>query len=131
MQAVLEKRCRGCLYFDSADRCCGYALATGHSRGAVRGGRMVYAEPCDRFEPRGGERRVMDEIIYGESVPERKRKRTRKLRSYPEREALYAEGLTDGEIAKRLGVRQGAIAHWRLVRGLEANVKGERGGEGK
>jgi hypothetical protein len=49
-------------------------------------------------------------------------------KSYPLRDQLYAEGLSDRSIAKHAGVREQAIFAWRKVRGLPANLgNGARG----
>jgi transcription initiation factor TFIIIB Brf1 subunit/transcription initiation factor TFIIB len=50
--------------------------------------------------------------------------RGRKLRGEEEarRLELYRRGLTDGEMARILGVRSGAVTRWRKRRGLRANL---------
>ena len=45
------------------------------------------------------------------------------LHHYPERTELYKAGLTDSEIAERLGLTTGCVASWRQKRRLPANAK--------
>lgn len=49
-------------------------------------------------------------------------------KSYPDRDRLYADGLSDNRIARHEGVHENAIFAWRKVRGLPANSgNGARG----
>ena len=110
-----DRRCQGCKNYDPALNGCVYALRYEHSRGtAIPWGftrKIIYTDPCDKFEPKDG---AVDTL--GDTFKFKKARR--KLRSYPERDKLYAQGLPDRVIAQRLGVKMSSIVHWRKVRGL-------------
>ena len=107
--------CRKCKKYDADIDACAYLLRTGHTRGQIvqsaRGRRIVvYPEPCDKYEP-------LDDM-------QKKGARSRsgrKLQSFPERDKLYAQGLSDHKIAEALGTSSSAILGWRRARGLPPN----------
>lgn len=115
-----EKRCRFCEEFDWDMYACGYVLHHQKSRGEKHGDRLVYAFPCDKFRARAGLapgalEQLEDITRHEHSILT--------LHYYPERTELYKAGLTDSEIAERLGLTTGCVASWRQKRRLPANAK--------
>ena len=99
---VCDDRCRECRKFDWDAQCCGYLYKHSEkvddkSRGRVvrrRNGRrvMVYANPCDKFEPCDGTANAPGSINF-ESGPV-KRKKERRAAALP-----HAQGLPGAERA--------------------------------
>ena len=103
--------------FDWDMYACGYVLHHQKSRGEKHGDRLVYAFPCDKFRARAGLapgalERLEDLTRHEHSICT--------LHHYPERTELYKAGLTDSEIAERLGLTTGCVASWRQKRRLPA-----------
>ena len=130
---VCDDRCRECRSFDWDAQCCGYLYKHSEktddkSRGRVvrrRNGRrvIVYANPCDKFEPCDGTANAPGSINF-ESGPVKRKKdrpRCRTLKDFPERNELYRRGLTDEQMAERLGLKPTGIRNWRNKRGLPMN----------
>lgn len=113
-----------CRHFDRDLGGCTYILNTGKSRGVKRGNRFIYPAVCDKFERRGSKYYPPPALP---APPSRKRSRSesgveRQLKDFPERDRLYAMGLSDGMIAKETGTTANNIWQWRHARGLPANV---------
>ena len=88
---------------------------------------MVYAIPCDKFEPLDGYADT-PMVMNFESSPVKtikERRGEKALKVFPERDELYASGLTDREMSERLGVTTSTIVNWRIRRGLKANGDGK------
>ena len=122
-----DERCRFCKSFSKDMGACGYVDRYGHSRGTKVNGRMVYAIPCDKFEPLDGYADT-PMVMNFESSPVKtikERRGEKALKVFPERDELYASGLTDREMSERLGVTTSTIVNWRIRRGLKANGDGK------
>ena len=123
--AKCGERCRKCDYYDWEMNGCGYRTRTDLPRGILvesrYGKHYVYPEPCDKFEP------IRDELQrrYYNAYRRRLNRPRQTLKAFPERDRLYAEGLTDYQMAKALGVKQSTIMSWREKRGLKPNKKKE------
>lgn len=113
-----KELCEECQHCDTlASGACCYILDTGHTRGQIINGHIYYPPVCDKFTPRAGRREP------GWIAESRNDKAGRPKQAYPEREKLYCQGLSDGQIAERLGIAKTTVFSWRQSRGLAPNGK--------
>lgn len=123
MGRLCDEKCRACTHFDFELAGCTYILETERTRGTItmdrNGWRSIkYPDACGKFKLREGCAETMGYLDTGTG---RTVRRVRALGSYPERDRLYAQGLSDREIAAELGVAATTITNWRRARGLVRN----------
>ena len=112
----MAKICAGCVYrirYNYGDRStgwgCDYIGIEGHHRPCRAG------DDCTEFKPlvTGKKPRLPQLFVSPNGRPGD---------SFPERDKLYAEGLGDHEMARRLGTTPSIICAWRRRHGYAANV---------
>ncbi len=114
--------CYSCWYCDVDVPCCMYIDKEKHTRGeivnTIHGRKIVYPERCDKWRPRDNEagKKATKDTAKSSTF-------SKPLQDFPERTALYNDGLSDAEIAARLHVTVNTIGHWRRMRGLPPHFK--------
>lgn len=103
----MTQRCRKCQYRSTYTDTCDFLIITGRSRGCP-------VEACTHFAPR------QREIVRTSHQP-RTISRKQALRR-EQMQKLYDLGLSDGDIAGRVGVCKTTVFKWRHSVGLPPNT---------
>ena len=99
---------------------CDYATITGHVRGAIP------AEQCTHY--RKGNRIEPEEYQRMQNILTEPRKRApgagaKEKHDWKIAEIMYRQGMNDGQISRKMGVRPQSVRSWRKRNNLPANTK--------
>lgn len=107
------RRCPTCYYYDRGCRTCDFMLVTGVRRGCP-------IDDCFRYLPREGLHHRPRFALQGSPAG------TRNNPKYKAMEAFYKQGMSDRQIAEKVGCSKSLVQRWRTKAGLPSHFPAGR-----